>query len=186
MREIIVRSTMKRRSLLYPLYICILPFLGISLTSAEKGPKTFKINELTFERPIEWSWEQPSSSMRKAQLAAPGKDGAANVVFFYFGPGGAGGVQANVDRWIGQFQNLDGKKIDRKKIGGTPVTFVEASGTFMVGPPFGQKVPKAGYSLRGAIIGAKSGAIFIKMTGPKKTIEKVTPDFMKMTEKALK
>jgi len=157
----------------------------ISYASAE-APKTFKINELTFERPIEWSWEQPSSSMRKAQLAAPGKDGAANVVFFYFGPGGAGGVQANVDRWIGQFQNLDGKKIDSKKIGGTPVTFVEASGTFMSGPPFGQKVPKAGYSLRGAIIGAKSGAIFIKMTGPKKTVEKATPDFMKMTEKALK
>jgi hypothetical protein len=124
--------------------------------------------------------------MRKAQLRAPGKDGAADVVFFYFGPGGAGGVQANVDRWIGQFQKVEGKKTESKKIGGTPVTFVEASGTFLVGPPFGQKVPKAGYALRGAIIGAKGGAIFIKMTGPKKTVDKATADFMKMTEKALK
>lgn len=157
----------------------------VGLSAAEKN-LPFKVNDLTFERPAEWSREQPSSSMRKAQLSVPGKDGAADVVFFYFGPGGAGGVQANVDRWIGQFQEVKGKKIDSKKIGGTPVTFVEASGTFLSGPPFGQKVPKAGYALRGAIIGAKGGAIFIKMTGPKKTVEKAAPDFMKMTEKALK
>ena len=179
-------SNMKKSTFHFPLYIYFLTFLGISFTYAQKAPKTFKINELTFERPAEWSWEQPSSSMRKAQLSAPGQDGTADVVFFYFGPGGAGGVQANVDRWIGQVQNLDGKKIESKKIGGTPVTFVQASGTFMAGPPFGQKVPKAGYSLRGAIIGAKSGAIFIKMTGPKKTVEKATPDFMKMTDEALR
>lgn len=161
-------------------------FLAIAGLSAAEKSLSFKVNDLTFERPAEWSWERPSSSMRKAQLSVPGKDGTADVVFFYFGPGGAGGVQANVDRWIGQFQEVKGKKIDSRKIGGTPVTFVEASGTFLTGPPFGQKVPKAGYALRGAIIGAKGGAIFIKMTGPKKTVEKAAPDFMKMAVKALK
>ena len=87
---------------------------------------------------------------------------------------------------MGQFQNVSGKKTESKKIGGIPITFVQASGTFLSGPPFGQKVPKAGYALRGAIIGAKGGAIFIKMTGPKKTVEKAAPDFMEMAEKSLK
>ena len=35
--------------------------------------------------------------MRKAQFAVKGKDGkTAEVVFFHFGPGAAGGVKANV------------------------------------------------------------------------------------------
>ena len=157
-----------------------------SLQSKEKGPETFKVNDLTFARPAEWVWQQPSSSMRKAQLSVPGKDGAADVVFFYFGPGGAGGVQANVDRWIGQFKKLDDKEITTRESGGTNITYVEAQGTFMVGPPFGQKVPKEGYGLLGAIIEAKGGAVFIKMTGPEKTVSKSKGDFVKMTEKALK
>jgi len=157
-----------------------------SLQAKEKGPETFKVNDLTFARPAEWVWQQPSSSMRKAQLSVPGKDGAADVVFFYFGPGGAGGVQANVDRWIGQFKKLDDKEITTREAGGTNITYVEAQGTFMVGPPFGQKVPKEGYGLLGAIIEAKGGAIFIKMTGPEKTVNKSKGEFVKMTEKALK
>tara|TARA_Y100000589_G_C26763988_1_gene470981 strand:- start:23 stop:556 length:534 start_codon:yes stop_codon:yes gene_type:complete len=167
-----------------PIIIAVL--CGLKSYASAEAPKTFRVNDLTFERPEAWNWERPSSQMRKAQLSAPGKDGAADVVFFYFGPGGAGGVQANVDRWMGQFQNVSGKKTESKKIGGIPITFVQASGTFLSGPPFGQKVPKAGYALRGAIIGAKGGAIFIKMTGPKKTVEKAAPDFMEMAEKSLK
>lgn len=158
----------------------------VSPAQADEGPKTFKVNDLAFKRPAGWTWQKPSSSMRKAQLSIPSKDGDANVVFFYFGPGGAGGVQANVDRWMGQFQNVQDKKVNNVKIGGTPVTFVEAAGTFLTGPPFGQKVPKAGYALRGAIIGAKGGAIFIKLTGPEKVVLKSTTDFKKMTDEALR
>ena len=55
-----------------------LPFLllalsGFALTAAEEAPKTFRVNDLTFERPGGWSWERPSSQMRKAQLVAPEK-----------------------------------------------------------------------------------------------------------------
>jgi hypothetical protein len=158
----------------------------VQLSAKEEGPENFPVNDLTFSRPAEWTWQQPTSSMRKAQLSAPGKDGAADVVFFYFGPGGAGGVQANVDRWIGQFKELNKKEITSNTTGGVNVTYVEAEGTFMDGPPFGEKVAKEGYGLLGAIIEAKGGAIFIKMTGPEKTVSKSKGDFVKMTEKALK
>ncbi len=175
---------MIQRLLAYTLFVLLLPCFGA--LAAEEGPASFPVNDLTFTRPDGWKWQQPTSSMRKAQLSVPGKDGEAELVFFYFGPGGAGGVQANVDRWIGQFQDVHDKKSEEQKIGGIDVTFVEAAGTYMSGPPFGQKVPKEGYALRGAIVSAKGGAIFIKMTGPAKTVADAAGDFMKMTERALK
>ena len=145
-------GTMKQTQYSNFLPIIIAVLCGLKSYASAEAPKTFRVNDLTFERPEAWNWERPSSQMRKAQLSAPGKDGTADIVFFYFGPGGAGGVQANVDRWMGQFQNVSGKKTESKKIGGIPITFVQASGTFLSGPPFGQKVPKAGYALRGACL----------------------------------
>ena len=38
--------------------------------------------------------------MRKAQY----KNGKAEIVVFYFGAGSGGSVEANVNRWIGQFK----------------------------------------------------------------------------------
>ena len=95
----------------------------------------------------------------------------SEVGFFHFGPGAAGGVQANVQRWLGQFKEPTDKlkaKISDETIDGTKVTYVTAEGTFMKGPPFGgSKVPVPESGLLGAIIDGKQGAVFIKTTGPK-------------------
>ena len=67
--------------------------------------ENFTAGGISFEGPNGWQTQKPSSSMRKAQFAVKGKDGKlAEVVFFHFGPGGAGGVTANVKRWLGQFR----------------------------------------------------------------------------------
>ncbi len=125
--------------------------------------------------------------MRKAQFSAPGKsDGNAEVVFFYFGQGGAGGVKANVDRWMGQFQNPQNQKVKSKKVGDTRVTYVRATGTFMSGRPFGPKTPKKGYALLGAIIEGKQGAIFVKMTGPETAVKSNSDRMSAMVENALR
>src|SRR6266704_5836837 len=74
---------------------------------AAEAPGKFQVGEFTFTRPSGWDWVDVSASpMRKAQLKinAPDKNESAEVVFFYFGEGGAGGTKANVDRWLGQFQ----------------------------------------------------------------------------------
>ena len=93
-----------------------------------------------FTPPEGWKSSPPSSSMRKAQFAATGKEGqSAEVVFFYFGPSGGGGVKANVDRWMGQFQGAKNKKVETKEVGGVKVTYARATGTFMSGRPFGPK-----------------------------------------------
>ena len=129
--------------------------------------------------------------MRKAQFAIEGKDGkAAEVVFFHFGPGAAGGVKANVQRWLGQFKEPADKlkaKISDETVDGTKVTYVTAEGTFMKGPPFGgNKVPVPNSGLLGAIIGSKQGAVFIKATGPKSIVKSAEKTLKAMINTALK
>ena len=88
-------------------WVCVALFLGLTgLVNAADAPASFKVGEFEFKRPEKWSWVEPTSPMRKATLkvsSADGKD-SAEVVFFHFGPGNGGGTQANVDRWLGQFQ----------------------------------------------------------------------------------
>ena len=68
-------------------------------------------------------------------LLADNETGECGV--FYFGPGQGGGVQANVDRWIGQFQQPNGKPskdvahMGKKTIHGFNVTTVDVTGTYM-------------------------------------------------------
>ncbi|MFP6855543.1 MAG: hypothetical protein VB980_07145 [Opitutales bacterium] len=135
-----------------------------------------------FSSPAGWKASEPSSKMRAAQFSA----GEAEVVFFYFGPTGGGGVKANVDRWMAQFQNAKNQKTESKVTGGVKVTYARTTGTFMSGRPFGPKTPKEGYALLGAIIEGKQGAIFVKMTGPQAAVQANTAKMTAMVEAALK
>lgn len=159
---------------------------------AQDAPKTFAVSELTFTRPEAWTWVKLGPNpMRKAQLAIPAKDGGepAEVVFFHFGPGNAGGVQANVDRWFRQFQGTKEEiqaKQETAEVAGTKVTHVRAEGTYLSGMPGGPQTPRPGFALRGAIIEAAQGAVFVKLTGPKALVEGGDADFRKMVEAAVK
>ncbi len=149
----------------------------------------FKVTGLTFSKPKTWTKVAPGSSMRKAQLEIRDGDNKAEVVFFYFGPGGAGGVDANVTRWLRQFKEPKEKlnpKIESQKVGSTKVTFVRAEGTYMSGAPFGPKTPVADSMMFASILEAQQGPIFVKMTGPKKIVSGAVKDMRKMIEDALK
>ena len=63
---------------------------------------------------------------------------------------------------------------------------VTVKGTYMSGPPFGKKVAKKGYALRGAIIELSDGPVFVKMTGPEKEVEATAGGFDKMVRSGLK
>ncbi|MSR65935.1 MAG: hypothetical protein EXS24_00995 [Pedosphaera sp.] len=166
----------------------IAAMLSQSIFAAE--PAKFEVGGLKFERPAKWE-VQPAGGMRKAQFKVPdAKAGAgAEVVFFHFGPQGGGGVQANVDRWFGQFVEKGAalkSKSEEVKVGKSKVHFVSATGTYMDGPPLGEKTPRANYALYGAIIEAADGSIFVKMTGPSVLTQTAIPAFRLMIESALK
>ena len=161
--------------------------LSFQIFGAE-GPKTFKVGEFTFSRPADWQWVEATSSMRKAQLKVTGADKsqAAEVVFFYFGEGNGGGTKANVDRWLGQFQEKSNPKVEDTKVGKHTVTYVEVEGTYMSGMPGGPRTPQPKTMLQGAIIESGEGNVFIKMTGPIAVVKSSKETFKKMVEEPLK
>lgn len=165
--------------------------LTAAVIFAADGPKTFEVSEYTFPRPEEWKWVQTESSMRKAVLHVGDADGAkaAEVVFYYFGPGGAGGRDANVERWLSQFveaRDQINPKVDQTEMNGTAVTFVQAEGTYKSGLPGRPPTLMKDYRLLGAIIEGKKGAVFVKMTGPKEVVHSSVDEFKNMIVKAVK
>jgi hypothetical protein len=109
---------------------------------------------------------------------APGhgdNEGAECAVYF-FGAGQGGSVQANLDRWIGQFTRTDGKpapaKIQKRTIHGLAVTTTDVSGEYsgMGGPMASSRTVKPRYRLLGAIIENPGGNVFLKFTGPERTV----------------
>ena len=161
--------------------------LGLSLVGAE-APKTFKVSEFSFTRPADWEWVEVTSSMRKAQLKVPGQDKkeSAEVIFFYFGPGNGGGTKANVDRWLGQFEEKSNPKTETVTVNKHRVTYVEVEGTYMSGMPGGPRTPQPKSALRGAIIESEEGNVFVKMTGPAQIVKAAKEPFKKMVEGPLK
>jgi hypothetical protein len=145
--------------------VLLLAFGGLLLAAAPLG---FRVGAFEFERPAGWEWIPPTGGMRKAQLAVRGGgDEVADVTFFHFGPGQGGGVEANVQRWFGQFRDATTGEA-RESVDGTEVVLVEAEGTFFSGMPGGPTTPMEGYGLRGAILVDEGGGdVFVKMTGPR-------------------
>ncbi len=107
---------------------------------------------------------------------------------YYFGSGQGGSVQANLDRWIGQFLQADGKasedaaKVSKSSVHGLPVTTVDVSGAYTgMGGPTAQPGPAApGYRLLGAIVEGPQGSIFFKFVGPAKAVATNQAAFDKM------
>jgi len=137
---------------------------------------------------VKWSmparWKAgPPKQMRAATYLIPAAAGdsedAECAVFMNIG----GGVQANIDRWAGQFEKTDGPPVQKREtINGLLVTTVDVSGTFkgggaMMGQSSG---PKASYRLLGAIAEAPEGEVFFKLTGPAKTVAAAQNDFQAM------
>ena len=142
---------------------------------------------LKFTAPTGWISVTPNLSMRTAQYRLPRVGGDledAEMVVYYF-QGGGGGVQANVDRWIGQFSNPDGSpandvaKISKKTIHGIPVTTVDVAGTYSgaMGPMGASSEGKTNYRMLAAVAEADNGPWFFKLTGPAKTVAKWEPSF---------
>jgi hypothetical protein len=161
----------------------------ISLAPAHDSPAepaAPAVNGLKFTAPDGWISETPTSSMRQAQYRIPRAEGDvedAELTVFFF-RGGGGGVQANVDRWIGQFSKTDGSpandtaRTTHKTAHGIPLTIVDVTGTYDGGMSM-QKEPalKPNYRMLAAVAEAADGPWFFKLTGPAKTVLKWQPGF---------
>jgi len=158
--------------------ICVVLFLVASLLAES-------VAGLKWTAPTGWKTEAPKP-MRAATYTVPpaaGDPAPAECVVYFFGTGQGGSVQANLDRWKGQVLGPDGKpaeaKIAKRTIHGLPVTTIDTAGDYggMGGPMAQSKSVQSNYRLLGAIIEGPDGNIFIKFTGPAKTIAASQADF---------
>ncbi|HMC72287.1 MAG TPA: hypothetical protein VKJ07_24225 [Mycobacteriales bacterium] len=135
---------------------------------------------LAFTAPPAWKTRPASSSMRVAEFVIPRADGDtedAELIVYYFGTG-AGTVDANIDRWIGQILQPDGSATKEKAtrssqtVNGLKVTTVDATGTYVaeMRPGATEHYNKPDFRLRAAVVETPRGPYYIKMTGPLKTM----------------
>jgi hypothetical protein len=150
--------------------------------------------DLKFTAPEGWISEPPTSAMRKAQYRLPRASGDPEdgelVVFYFQGQGGS--VQANIDRWIGQFRKADGSpasgtaKVSKKTVQAIPLTIVDVGGTYsgagMGGPMTQSTAPKSDFRMLAAVAETASGPWFFKLTGPARTVTHWEPSFQSFLE----
>ena len=175
------------------LTVYILVLLASCAEQEELGPSQ-NLGGITVQPPASWKTETPRSAMRKAQYALPAKGpGAedASLIVYYFGPGQAGSVQANLSRWYRQVKQPDGgaskdvAKVEERMVSGMKVTMADVSGTYApgsMGPMMSAPPPKDGYRMIAAIVESKAGAYYLKLTGPENTMGDWADSFERFVE----
>jgi hypothetical protein len=140
--------------------------------------------ELIWDAPSSWESVRNPSPIRKATYKIKRADGDAEDAELSVSQAG-GTVDANIDRWIGQFPTkAEGyPKRNQHTVNDLKVTVVEIRGTFtgsgMPGMPASK--PKESSALLGAVAEAPEGGLwFFKMTGPEKTVVAARSDFDKL------
>lgn len=150
-----------------------------------KAAAPAKPSEVVYEAPAGWQKVENPNPMRKATFKIPRAEGDPEDAEMSVSQAG-GTVDANVQRWAGQFERGKDDPVTRKqmKVGDLDVTVVELHGTFagsgMPGAPAAG--PKPNWALLGAIVETQGSLTFFKITGPEKTIQSAKPAFDKFVE----
>ena len=161
------------------------PAAAPTAKTPEKAAEPARPSEVVFEAPAGWQKVENPSPMRKATFKIPHAEGDTEDAEMSVSQAG-GSVDANVQRWVGQFERGKDDQVARKqiKVGDLDVTTVEIHGTFagsgMPGAPAAG--PKTNWALLGAIVETQGSLTFFKLTGPDKTIQSAKPAFDKFVE----
>jgi len=137
---------------------------------------------LKFTAPQGWQARNPSSTMRVAEFVLPGSGETspdAELVVYYFG-GTGGSVDANIQRWLGQMQQPDGRATgdvairDTRAVNGLKLSTLDVSGIYVaeVRPGSTEKHNSPGFRMRTAVVETPGGPYFIKLVGPADTVAK--------------
>jgi hypothetical protein len=163
---------------------------------------------LELSLPAAWKKVAPKSQIIEHEFEiAPAPDDAEGARLTIMAAGG--GVEGNVARWVGQFRNPQGGELPKlpalaeplpegqaadanvgqrtwiERVGELKTHVVDLRGTYADRPrgPFGPAVDRENYQMLGWIVPTpKHGMWFVKMYGPRKTMDQAMPEFLKMIE----
>ena len=141
---------------------------------------------IAWEAPEPFRAVQPTSQMRAAEYVFPEQEGEepASLTVFFFGPGQGGSIQENIDRWVNQFQQPDGRasseaaEISERDVNDLKVHLVDVSGTYSAMTPMGSRGgPATDQRMLAAIVEGPEGPVFFKMVGPRAVMERAEQPF---------
>ena len=148
--------------------------------------------KLAFTAPKGWTKKQPRSRIIEVEFEIPAAKGDENTGRFTV-MGAGGDIQANIDRWYGQFEQPGGgdpkdkAKVEKLTVAGKTVHYVDLAGTYKDAPagPFagGKTIKRENYRMLAAIVETKeAGNYFLKFYGPKATVAENEKAFKEMLD----
>ena len=158
-----------------------------SLQAQDPLPKGKVLDLVKYQitAPGAWKQQQPKSGIVQYEFSTPAAEGdKADGRMTVMAAGGS--IDANVERWYGQFTQPDGSstkeraKVEKRTIAGREVHLVDITGTYR--EQFGSNAELPNYRMLAAIIATDESNFFIKLYGPRKTITANEKPFKEMIE----
>jgi gluconolactonase len=145
--------------------------------NADAKTREVKLDDITLAVPESWKQQDVSGPFRVAQFEVPAieGDGEPGELVVSFFEGSVGGVTANVNRWIGQFDAKDRKtKATEGTAKAGKYAIADITGTYNkpIGPPIRRQTkPMPGARMLSALVAVEGkGTYTLKLTGPEKTV----------------
>lgn len=155
------------------------------VSTSVDDPQWLEVAGFRAPKPASWVWTKPSMQFRTLQYTVAGEGDstkAAELIVSVFVAGDGGPLDANIERWRGQFRKnnepVEAKR-SSKEVGPLKIEFVELEGDFMA---MGAPAPKKDSLQLAAIVQAEGRNVFFRLVGPKETVEANREAFNKMID----
>lgn len=153
--------------------VAVCSIFGNGATAAD----AIQIGSFELSAPEKWKAVEPRSSIIAYEYQIPAAEGDGQAGRLTIMAAG-GSIEANIDRWYGQWEQPDGKstreraKVTKKEVAGQTVHLVDVSGTYQDrrGPFSGSATPREKYRMLAAILETSEANYFVKFYGPEKTV----------------
>jgi len=140
---------------------------------AKPGTRVKQLTGIRFDVPTAWD-EQPESEFYEAKYLIASDEGEMMLTLTTMG----GGIDANLQRWVGQFQldSGDRPRRDTLSIDGTKSQWLDVRGTFrsQVGSSPG---PHLDWRLLGVAIPMSRRPFLLKLVGPRAAVSSFEDEF---------
>ena len=145
---------------------------GMTAMQNPMGPTVDEAPAITWKVPPTWQTGTNPNAMRIATYH-PSPDTDVSV------SRAGGSSDANIERWIGQFDDAGQDKRTEKTVRGLDVKLVEVSGTYVGGGmmPAAAAEPHGGWMLVGAVVETAGSHYFFKLLGPAAQVRAARPSF---------
>jgi hypothetical protein len=169
--------------------------VSIASTARPSGelPPRPAATELTFTLPQGWIAETPAVALRKVQARVPraaGDDHDAELTVLWRGAVGMGPLEAQLTRWAQQLTQPDGGSsrerllLSTRKVGTRTVTEAELAGTCVAEkqPGSPERWNELDWKLLGAVIESEFGPYYLRLLGPRATVDAAAAGFRALIE----